>query len=902
MNGLNKKLFLFLVAGVFLFLLTNVSAECGDDVCDPDESQDTCPIDCETQEPQEYCGDGICNQSIGEYQDNCSQDCGEPSVCGNQECEEGEEQGCPGDCYTCGDTICGTYETDCDVDCDPNHGYCGDGTCQEHESQDTCHSDCGGGCGNGICDQGEEQNCPGDCNECGDGVCSGSETPENCHDDCSTAPQTCGNNYCDTEETLENCPSDCSNINKCGNGYCDDGEKESCPKDCGQCGNNYCDVGEEDFCPGDCFKCGDGECNGNENNSNCHDDCPPSTCGNGTCDQGEWEKNCPQDCSITAICGDGHCDWHLGENQQTCSKDCGYNTPKCGNNICEQGESPDNCKDCVKGFCGDGYCGFEEHPENCKEDCGIIVKPPIEQCPPKEAIEEMKKKCEEYNMEFSLRQGYNGCLFGECNSGDYKPPQIGDCKEIIEPNGFVRRECEHKCFPEPPEIKERCLEQRGTPKESTGFDGCQITVCEFGDSGRGFIGECPDKREMEDKLNKCKEQGLRPIIEKSFNGCEYVNCAGDYKRDECPFFDFEEIERIRKGCNEKGGRLIKDFDDKGCATPVCISEFEEDEYCKDVPKEAFERCEKEGGELIVKRDGDCVTFATCNIRGERNFEYKEINEIPDATQLLSLAIKLEDLKMNLDKVENKLNSLAEYYEKQGDSENTQRLEKAVSMLKLIKEEIGIITDKIRDNAKTMSENDIIEIKKDIRSAIARIDDVVYVLLGGTETKPDDTQGDCGTDEGCFKKNYSICSPATFTHIDSYSEESQKFYAEIKGIENGKCIMTISSESEGKNLSMTCKDPYYSDGDMDSDKMEKFCEGSLTEIIKGQPRPTVESDYTYKDDYEKYKDDFGRDVEGCKETFDAAGNKYITCPVKEEKDVEPYNPITGNMVMGIKWRG
>jgi hypothetical protein len=573
----------------------------------------------------------------------------------------------------------------------------------------------------------------------------------------------------------------------------------------------------------------------------------------------------------------------------------------CGNKICEETETPETCpQDCIEGFCGDGFCGIGEHPENCKEDCGIVVKPPEHQCPPEDSLKEIKEKCEEFGMIFNLRQAPDGCLYGECNPEHRPFTERKECKEVVEPNGFVRRICEEECFPEPPEIKQRCIEQRGIPKPSTDFRGCPITVCEFGEMQRGFIERCPSPQEIEEKSRQCKESGLSAVIEVGFNGCEYVRCEGRKPLiEECPVIAFEEIERIREECNRKDGHLIREFDERGCGKPLCVTEKEKGKYCRDVPPEAFERCEREGGELIVKKDKEgCVVFEACNRRGERRFEYEEVDEIPDVTRLLSIALKLEDLKVKLEKVKKKINALTEYYKAQGNEENAQRFGKAASMFSSIEEEIERIKDEIKENADAMDKRSVIEIKKEIKLIREKLKDILFVILGETERKSDYTEKrDCGTNEECFQKNYVICNPIKYTHL----EGDKKFNAEIKGIENGECLMKVNAEFEGKILWMECRDPYYIDSDMTPEKIERICKGPLTEMIKAEPRE--EYDYYKRNyrDYTEYKEDLGRNVEGCKESFNEQGNKYITCPVKETEEAKPYNPMTGNLVATIKWR-
>ena len=62
---------------------------CGDGICDPGETIETCPSDCEAVAP-EVCGDSACTPS--ESCTNCPEDCGEcPAGCGNGTCDDGED-------------------------------------------------------------------------------------------------------------------------------------------------------------------------------------------------------------------------------------------------------------------------------------------------------------------------------------------------------------------------------------------------------------------------------------------------------------------------------------------------------------------------------------------------------------------------------------------------------------------------------------------------------------------------------------------------------------------------------------------------------------------------------------------------------------------------------------------
>lgn len=294
--------------------------------------------------------------------DSTTEDAADSSdSCGNGTCDEGETaESCPADCNLCGNGTCdqGESRTSCPADCD----QCGNGTCDDGESKGNCEADCY--CGNGNCEYYEtHQDCPQDC-KCGDGNCDTDETPQSCPSDCK-----CGNNICDNGETVESCAADCT----CGNKVCDSNETSvTCPADC-TCGDGTCSVNETNAsCPTDCI-CGDGKCDVDESPANCAEDCP---CGNGICDPGEVFSTCPDDCKCgDGTCGDGEtlenciadchcgndvCDY--GETAATCASDC-----RCGDSVCSSGETKANCEsDC---YCGNGTCDEDETAASCVEDC-----------------------------------------------------------------------------------------------------------------------------------------------------------------------------------------------------------------------------------------------------------------------------------------------------------------------------------------------------------------------------------------------------------------------------------------------------------------------------------------------------------------------------------------------------
>jgi hypothetical protein len=105
---------------------------------------------------------------------------------------------------------------------------------------------------------------------------------------------TCGDGVCGGEENRTNCAEDCGD---CGDGICDYDENLSCV-DCAVCGDGICSAGEtRQRCLKDCVFCGDGVCDYLENRTSCEEDCASGE-SDGCCD-GENDGKCDPDCEIS---------------------------------------------------------------------------------------------------------------------------------------------------------------------------------------------------------------------------------------------------------------------------------------------------------------------------------------------------------------------------------------------------------------------------------------------------------------------------------------------------------------------------------------------------------------------------------------------------------------------------
>jgi hypothetical protein len=290
---------------------------------------------------------------------------------------------CPGEIGDCTqlelETLAACTEQDCksvftcleEVPCLGGGADCGNESCDEGESCETCESDCGPCvtvCGDGICGVGECAECGSDCPDgcvcphdtctvgvaldpgCGtceaqvcaaDSYCCNNSWDSTCVNESETicdlaCPAVCGDGSCDEGETLESCPGDCQPVEEfCGNGICAEGETcQTCTSDCGACplvcGDGICAVGE-------CASCGS--------------DCP------GGC-------NCPHDTCTLGVALDPGCG--------SCEAAICANDPYCCNNnfdgLC-LGQSESVCGLDCPAVCGDTYCDPLENPTTCPTDC-----------------------------------------------------------------------------------------------------------------------------------------------------------------------------------------------------------------------------------------------------------------------------------------------------------------------------------------------------------------------------------------------------------------------------------------------------------------------------------------------------------------------------------------------------
>ncbi|MBI2971695.1 MAG: hypothetical protein HYY37_04740 [Candidatus Aenigmarchaeota archaeon] len=513
----------------------------------------------------------------------------------------------------------------------------------------------------------------------------------------------------------------------------------------------------------------------------------------------------------------------------------------CGNGICEQGENADNCQDdCGRkgAYCGDKRCDIGEDGVNCPQDCRSGP-----QCPDSITCPDGSK--------VGCFRSRDGCGCDQC------PPPKG-CREEKDPqSGFVKVICEEEihrqCPPPEKELFDKCRKEGGTPVTKKDSSGCESFFCELGEERANPFerGKCPSPEEFRAIDEKCKKLDI-PVMIRFEKGCKVIRCSAQEQRA-CPEVANPEFKkRLEEECRMKGLEIVKDFDPRGCPITRCGG-F--DDCARDVPKKAYQACKQDGGELVVERDeGGCVTFNECIHRGDdADISVEQIDEVPEPTELLAIAFKLENLRISLDKLARQTDEIADYY-KSTNSPEEEKFRRVSDMFAAAKDKVNEIKRKLSDRLEDLTVDDIMEVKHDIRYIKdIVIKDIVYLMLSTDEdvkelttsvreakTKGTAAPKDCGTDGGCFERSFRVCKPVRFR-----PEGSDGPVLEVTGLEGNACIVKAElPEETGPPAGfipgveppyvMTCTFDKYAFGMPRGDPKEfipQYCTGSFAEIMK-----------------------------------------------------------------------
>jgi len=423
-----------------------------------------------------------------------------------------------------------------------------------------------------------------------------------------------------------------------------------------------------------------------------------------------------------------------------------------------------------------------------------------------------------------------------CECKPCPPPQ--GCREEKDPEtGFVRMICEakpeEKCPDMPYGADKPCRDKGGNPVWKTDARGCNFIDCimgEFNDNPFAQNRACPSEQNIQQAKEQCKEGNFVMIDEM---GCKVGVCRGQNQqqmRQECGLVPGPEREKIEADCKAKGIGTISDFDEKGCQIIRCGNP---NECVTNLPEEAYKKCKEQGGEMVVKNDKmGCITFRQCVMKGDdSNIYYEDVTEMPEVTEMLSMAFKLEDLKIQFDQLRAKTEDVARYYESIGSGE-AERFKRVAGMFNSIKDKIDEIKTKFRDRLETISKDDVREIKYDIKYIKDKmLKDVLYLMLSSSDEIKEITsksESDCGNDGQCFDKSLRVCKPMTFNPDDAEGNAEVR----ITGMDGTSCMLTVTAQAGPTGTqSMTCKYPNYAMGMRGPDDILPYCTGALADLMK-----------------------------------------------------------------------
>ncbi|HLC68194.1 MAG TPA: fibronectin type III domain-containing protein [archaeon] len=486
--------------------------------------------------------------------------------------------------------------------------------------------------------------------------------------------------------------------------------------------------------------------------------------------------------------------------QNGCQKDCGRIVcNQCNNNgVCERGEE-NNCKDCIGG-----------------------------ECP-------LTTKCADGSVKACYKAG-SVCNCEPCPVPASTLPT--GCRQEMDPSGFIRVICDNykaTCPVIDRASTAKCSANGGYPSIKRDANGCDHFYCDFGNQGAPpslFANtECPASDSAAATLQKCDSLGMKSVVAFE-NGCKIAKCI--QQGNECPAIGGRED--AAQKCLANNQVVTVAYGNDGCQYLKC----EQQGYCQqDLPKEAYSKCADKGGQLIVNRDGNgCVSQSQCVGRGDTKNTYVEnVNSVPDSSELLSIAFKLENLRVQFDGLGEKSADIADYYRTTGSTEE-KRFRRVSDMFYAARDRVDEIKTKIRQKLDTLTLDDVTEIKSDIRYIKdVIIKDVLYVMLGSgddIDKLKNGTKDNCGSDDRCFNDALRICQPMTFLPKDG-------FVVNINGLEGTKCIITARLGNDD----MTCGIEKYSLGIKNPETdIFPYCTGSLLGIMKTmsneKSQPTVAS--------------------------------------------------------------
>lgn len=345
---------------------------------------------------------------------------------------------------------------------------------------------------------------------------------------------------------------------------------------------------------------------------------------------------------------------------------------------------------------------------------------------------------------------------------------------------FDNRGCviDHECGPS----------GSGRPRFDNVPQGCHIEKGEFGD----FV-KCDQKEsEFKDMEAKCRSQGGRFNNGKRGPECLFdnQNGGGFFGAPNCP--GEEELKKQIDYCNSNGGNPEKFIDRIGCKIVSCSYSSGEGNF-EDLKADPRE-CESRGGKFVIIKDEPRCFTNDDQVRIKEN-----LDEI-EPTDLLKIALRLENILKSLEEIGDNFEDLKNFYEKRGDTEKAASFERALAKIDGAAARLDEIKFGLAEKAGDITEEDRHQVIRDIQDIKNIMQDIaVDILSGGRSSRSerrsggefDDEFEDDFDDEGIDFMN-AIRQCEDYSENDPYSFNPEKDVSvELRGLKDGKCVMVIA---------------------------------------------------------------------------------------------------------------
>ncbi|MBI4020007.1 MAG: hypothetical protein HY367_01635, partial [Candidatus Aenigmarchaeota archaeon] len=196
------------------------------------------------------------------------------------------------------------------------------------------------------------------------------------------------------------------------------------------------------------------------------------------------------------------------------------------------------------------------------------------------------------------------------------------CRQVTDDKGYVHYLCPTSvaCPVITDDFFERCKQAGGEPVVKEDENSCRTPYCDFGGKVVPFPRitpwkdhpVCPTPEHVDESLRKCTNAGLAAVVVVE-GSCKLARCIEPGTGEPvCRSITAEQKDRVVAECTNRGLKAADGIDKNGCRFLRCA----EDEHISEIPEEAYVRCREQGGEMVVRKDGQGrIVYAKCVLPG-----------------------------------------------------------------------------------------------------------------------------------------------------------------------------------------------------------------------------------------------------------------------------------------------